>query len=50
MDGKGDQREGVDTGSVGTESEQYDIWTCIPIHLNILVIKNKIEISFQNQS
>lgn len=50
MDRKGDKRKGVDTGYVGTESEQYDVRTCIPMNFNILVIKNKTEISFQNQS
>lgn len=50
MDRKGDKWEGVNTGHVGTESEQYDVRKCFPMNFNILVMKNKIEISFQNQS
>lgn len=40
----------MDTGHVGTESEQYEARTCFSINFNILVMENKIEISFQNQS
>lgn len=46
MNRKGNKRKEVDTGYVGTESEQFDVRTCIPMNFNILVFKNKIEISF----